>query len=337
MNSNSINANDANKLFKKGQDALKVSYLSFKFSPDHLSAVSYFTDAAKAFKKSRLFRESIKAFEEAIKCNKQLLEGWAEGQNWHEIAEVYFYELNDFNTGWKSLQNSSMAFKLSGKFTSGIKVFLDNAHKFIEKGESISALVLLKSAYDDCLEQTQDELIRISLEESFGFYLDALCQASKFQDAINVVESYINVQKKIPNESKNKISKNYVKLAMLRCIIDEVYMAENIVQEMFGFYDSSCSDDIDDLRKLIKSFKEANKKDFTYLMTYAYSLFQNNLLKALRNQFEKVSANRISNVTNVIPIETISLNSDDWNETKASSEMGFSVDVNIRNNADEFL
>jgi tetratricopeptide (TPR) repeat protein len=334
------NPNEANKLFKKGQDALKTSFLSFKFSPDFLSAVSYFSDAARAYKKLRLFKESVKAFEEAIKCNKQLLEGWAEGQNWHELAEIYFYELKDFNSGWRALQNSSLAFKLAGKFTSGIKIYTDNAQKFLEKGEYASAIVLLKTAHEDCLEQTHDELIRISLEETFGMYLDALCQAGRFQDAVGMVENYIKVQKGIKGEAKHKVSKNYVKLAMLRCIIDEVYMADSIMQEMFGYYDSSCSDDIDDLRKLIKAFKEGNKKDFTYLMTYAYSLFQNNLLKALRTEFEKVCArlgvnNNSNNIINIVPggmLEQL----DDINETKADSEFANDETI-VRQHAEDYL
>jgi hypothetical protein len=341
------NPNDANKLFKKGQDALKTSFLSFKFSPDFLSAVSYFSDAARAYKKLRLFKESIKAFEEAIICNKQLLEGWAEGQNWYELAEIHLFELKDFNSGWKALQNSSLAFKLAGKFTSGIKVYTDNAQKFLEKGEAASALILLKAAHEDCLEQTHDELIRISLEETFGIYLDALCLAGRFQDAVGMVENYIKVQKSIKGEAKHKVSKNYVKLAMLRCIIDELYMAESIVQEMFGYYDSSCSDDIDDLRKLIKSFKDGNKKDFTYLMTYAYSLFQNNLLKALRSEFEKVCAKLAaistnnSNITHINSIsgnviENVSYHMEDINETKAESEIA-NDEIIVRPNADDYL
>jgi tetratricopeptide (TPR) repeat protein len=353
------NENSVNKLFKKGQDALKTSIFSLKFSPDYLSAVSYFTDAAKGFKKLKMYKESLKAFEEAIKCNRQLLENWAEGINWQEMADICLFCLPnpDFNTGLKYLKNSSMSYKLSDKFTSGIKVYIDFSQRLIEtKANYLGAATILNEAFDDCLEHTHDELIRISLEESFNALLDVYCSMEKYVDAINLIEKYIQVQKTIKDERKHKISKNYLKLGMLRIIIDEAYMAQNLVEEMYTVYDPNCSDDIDDLRKLIKAFEEGNKKDFTYLVTYAFSLFQNNLLKALKKAFDAKSAlissssinTNITRINNqniiVIPGGVDAGSSMDFDETKANSEFDtdmqseFSANTQNQNNPhDEYL
>lgn len=329
MNSD-INKTSVDKLFKKGKDELKTSLLSLKFKPDYLSAVSYFTEAAKGYKKLRMFPQSLLAFEEAIKCNKKVLESWPEAQNWSEMADIYIFELSDFTNGWKYLKNASTAYKISGKFTSGIKVYLDYTNKLIEKNNNYKdAVVILKQAVEDCFDQTHDELIRISLEDSFTKLLDVLCYLENYIEAIELIDKYIKMQKTIKSEPKHKISTNYLKSGMLRIIIGELYMAEHLIDEMFTVYDSSCSDDIDDLKKLIKSFKDINKKDFNYLMTYAFSLFQNNLLKALKKTFDKLTEQQ-SNVSGnpgifheqgqIILSNNSVLN--DLDETKANSEIG---------------
>lgn len=329
---NNTDVNSVNKLFKKGQDALKTSLFSFKFNPDYLSGVSYFTDAAKGYKKLKMFNESLKAFEEAIKCNKQLMESWAEAVNYQEMADICMFEQPhpDFNSGLKYLRNSSMSYKLSGKFTSGIKVYLDFSARLVEtKGNYLGASTILKEAFEDCLDHTHDDLIRISMEESYNALLDVYCSMEKYVDAINLVEKYIQIQKTIKDEKKHKISKNYVRLGMLRIIIDEAYMAQNLVEEMYSFYDSSCSDDIDDLRKLVKSYEEGNKKDFGYLMTYAFTLFNNSLLKALKKAFDTKAAtivsqsipvNRVNQNIIVLPGNSGSAYNFDHDETKANTE-----------------
>jgi len=354
------NINTIHILYKKGHDSLKTSFFSFKFSPDYLSAVGYFTDAGKGYKKLKLFNESIRAFNEAIKCNKELHESWAQGQNYKEIAEIYLYDLNNFEEGWKNLQNSCLSLKIAGKFTSGVKVYQDFAEKSIELQKHDQALIFLKQAIDDCFEHTHDELVRISLEEVFNKLIDVYSYLKKYEDAIILTEKYIKIQKSIKNEPKHKISKNYLKLGMLRIIIDEIYMAESIVDDMFSVYDSSCAEDIEDLKKLIKSFKELNKKDFNYLIVYAFSLFSNNLLKALRNVFEaKLQLNQNVNYEgntnvnrNVIFVDRIlptDLSNISMNETNVNSEVNVEFDnqnegnnfnhneSNNRTNADDYM
>lgn len=338
-----LNVNSVNKIYKKGQDALKTSFFALKFKPDFLTAVSYFTEAAAGYKKLALYKDSLKAFDDAIKCNMELLESWAEAQNWQEMADICIFNLHDFNKGWQYLKNASLKYKYAGKFTSGIKVYQDFAQRLMELNSlNPNVIIILQEAVEDCFEHTHDELIRISLEESFGKLLDVYCLHEKYVDAINLMEKYIKMQKSLKDEKKHKISTNYIKLGMLRIIIEEVYMAENIIQEMYSVYDSSCSDDIEDMKKLCKSFKAANKKDFTYLINYAYSLFQNNLLKGLKKAFDKMLEEHMASNMNVNlgsnqNVIHISQNEETSNmvfdETMANSEIGSEVEPgNNQNN-----
>jgi hypothetical protein len=342
---NEINSTFVDKLFKKGQSELKTSFFSFKFSPDYLSAVNYFVDAAKGYKQLKMFKESIVAFEEAIKCNKKLLESWQEAVNYSEIADIYLFHLNDFNLGFNALKNSSLSYKLSGKFTSGIKIYLDFANRLKEtKNNFVAAEQILMEAYEDCKEHTHDELIRISLEETFTNLFDLLCQNDRMEKAIELIENYIKIQKSLKDEKKYKISKNFVKLGMLRIIINEAYMAENLIEEMYAFYSSDCSDDIDDLKKLIKAFKEGNKKDFTFLNTYAFSLFSNNLLKALKKKFDQkidqlninVIQNNQGNARIINSNISGEVESNYTEDTKATSEICNEIEV-VNNPSDEYL
>ena len=343
MNTNNPEKAKVDKIFKEAQKDLKTSFFSLKFSPDFLSAVENFTDAAKKYKKLKLFNESLKAFEEAIKCNKKLLESWAEGQNYLEMAEIYLYELNDDLNGFKCLKNSSFAIKVTGKLSMSIKIYSDQANKLIEKGNNKLALDVLKEAYGDCSEHLHDDLMRISLEEIFSKSLDVYCSLGLFADAADLIINYIKIQKKVKDEKKYKVSKNYLYLGLIRIIMDEAYLVDSIQDEMFSFYDSSCSDDIEDLKNAKKYFDEINKAKMNNLFTYSFTLFPTTLLKALRKAFEK---KELAGLTN--QVRNINLNNGDnqgdndtsktRDNTMSSFLNSFSNQENEENNpADNYL
>jgi len=340
------------KLFNEGQSDLKTSFLSFKFSPDYLRAVVNFTDAAKGYKKLKLPKEALKSFEEAIKCNKKLLEGWAEGQNYLEMSEIYLFELEDEINGLNCLKNASYAIKLTGKLSMSVKIYIEQASKLSEIGNKQLALKILKEAYNDCKENTHDDLMRISLEEIFIKILDTLCGMDKFAEASEYIIEYVKIQKTSNDEKKYKVSKNYLYLGLIRLIMNEGYLIDSIIDDMFSFYDNSCSDDIEDLKSASKSFEEINKSKMNNLLTYSFSLFPNNLLKALKKAFEKKEING-SNQTRNININNNTINSisnflknniDETRDKTVSSYLGDEENLNVNalsnnnnNNADDYL
>jgi tetratricopeptide (TPR) repeat protein len=350
-----MNSESYTKLYKEGQKDLKTSFFSFKFKPDYLSAVGNFTDAAKGFRSAKKFKEALESFEQAIFCNRKLHESWAEGQNLLAMAEICFYDLKDFNTGINHLCNAVYAIKLAGKVNSAIRIYLDQAQKMLENENYKNSVSVLEKAYEDCLNGLEDELVRITLEETVNKLLNAYCLIENYQSAIEMLEKYIKILINY-KETKSTISKYYLKLAMLRIITEEIYMAERIEDDMMCSYDRSCGDDIEDLKGLVKSFKDGNKQKFGYLVTYAFSLFENNLLKALRKSFEKVEREQIvenNNNNNNRNNRNININnnvdeSGNLDETNDKSEVSENVgnveEENQRNNTnntnvniDEFL
>lgn len=323
MNSSSHEAQEKkrlDKLFKEAQSDLKTSFFSLKFSPDFLSAVVNFTDAAKGYRKIKQFKEALKSFEEAIKCNKKLLEGWAEGQNFLEMAEIYLFELNDEVNGLKCLKDASYAIKLTGKLSMSVKIYIEKAEKLIENGKTQLALKILQEAFDDCKENTHDDLMRISLEEIFVKILDLLCGLEKIADAAEFVISYIKIQKTLKEEKKYKVSKNYLYLGLIRIIMNEAYLVDSIIDEMFSFYDYSCSDDIDDLKNAAKYFEELNKAKISNLLIYSFSLFPNNLLKAFRKVYDKKEVAGVANQVRNVNLNSVNVNNNinkvDFDETR---------------------
>jgi hypothetical protein len=331
MNSNtSKEKQNIDKIFKEAQSDLKTSFFSLKFSPDYISAVQNFTDAAKGYRKLSLFKESIIAFEEAIKCNKKLLESWSEGQNYLQMAEIYLEELNDEINGLINLKNASFAIKITGKLSMSIKIYIDLANKIQDKKIFSLSLKLLKMAYDDCKDYTHDDLIKISMEECYGKIIDILCMKESYAEAAELITDFIKIQKTWKDEKKYKISKNYLYLGLIRLIMNEGYLIDSIVDDMFGFYDNSCSDDIEDLRNTHKAFEEIDKNKINNLIKYSYSLYPNNLLKSLKKSFDKREATGISNRVNNLNVN-VKGNFDD-NDTQANTVISYIGDNNELNN-----
>lgn len=290
--------NEINKMFKEGKSALKTSFFSLKFSPDFLSAVHYFTEAAKGYRKHKQFKQAIESFQEAIKCNKELLESWAEGSNNKEIAEIFLFDLLDYETGLQYLRRASMCYKIAGKFQSGLRIIIDAAKRLIEVNQKDLACKLLLEVFEDCCDNTEDQLNVITFEEVVPVIINLLCELNKFNEAVKILEKTIKIQKTLKNEKKFKISRNYIKIAMLRLITGEDYLVDGVIEDMFSVYDSSCSGDIDDTKQLKNTFADLNNVNLNNLIQYSYSLYETNLLKALRKEFDKrkeLAANQQNN------------------------------------------
>ena len=283
--------------FQKGKKALKTSFFSLKFSPDYTQAIDEFQLAAKGYLHLNLFKNSIESFLEASKCNKKITDYFSAGQNLLEISHIYFFNLSDLDSGLSYLQQSVKSLQMSGKFANSIKIITEIALKFMSNKELLSAEKILLLAYDECISNFQEKLVRISLEDVFNKLLDVECGLKKFIDAIKLTEKYVKNQIE-NNEEKYKINKNLMKLGILYIIINEDFKLDEIIGKMYQNNYEDTKEDASDLRKCANAVRESNKKEFNYCVSSAFTLFENNLLKGLMERYKKIEEENNKNNNN---------------------------------------
>ena len=303
---------DFEKLYTQGVNKLKTSFFSFKFSPDYLGAVDHFTDAAKGFRKIGLASKAVVSFQKAIECNKHLNEAWAEGNCYLEIAEIYFFDAKKMEEGLDNLKKASYCYQVAGKFSSSAKAFTSIADKFIDNKEFNNAQKVLKEAFNLCESNTEDKLIAGTFEPIYNKLLDVTCGLLQWGEAITYTQKYIDDMNKYPEKENYRISKTYMKLCLLRMINKEEYMCDDIFMKMVNNNYEDTQTDIADVEKCLNAIKNLDKKSFTFCITSAFTLFENNLLKGLQNLYkEKEESNKgikdnIDNIKNDNIIDTSS-------------------------------
>ena len=309
---------DCNKVYNKGVNKLKTSFFSFKFSPDYLGAVDEFTSAAKGYRKLGLSNKSIASYQKAIECYHNLNDFWAEGNCNLGIAEIYLFDLKNSEKGIEFLKKANYCYQVSGKFSYGIKSIVTVAEKFMENKDYETAEKILKEAFNICADNTEDKLIGGTFEQIFNKLLDVECGMMKWAESINLTQKYVEAQLKYPEKDNYRINKTYMKLCILRIINGEDYVCDDIFLKMFNSRYEDTSTDIGDIKKLMDSIKNLDKKNFTYCVSSAFTLFENNLLKGLQALYknkeeEAKNAGKNENVINNVDDNTINTNSNNNN------------------------
>ena len=282
-----MNKKDCDKLYKNGESKLKTGLFAFKFKPDHLGAVEDFTSAGKGYRQIGLPAKAITCFEKAIECNHALNDFWAEANCYQSIADIYFYDLKMATEGLATLKKASYSFQVSGKFTYAIKAYIKTAERYIENKEYEVAEKILTQAFELCTENVEDKLIGGTFEEIYNKLLDVECGLLKWKEATNFTKQYIEAQIKYPEKDPYRLSKTYMKLCILYIINKEEYLCEDIMMKMFNTKYEDAKTDIKDIEKLMNSIKNLDKKGFTYCVSSAFTLFENNLLKGLQTLYKE--------------------------------------------------
>jgi hypothetical protein len=317
-----VNQKEADDKYKEGQKAITKSFFKLKFSADYLEGVEKFTDAAKLYKKLNLFPKSIEAFNQAIICNKKINDFFAAGNCFLEISEIYFFDLNSIENGIENLQKAAYQYKVAGKNQQAIKLYIDESDKFLTEKKYDIAERILSLCLKECEDSADNNLVRIAGEKVFTKFLDVLCGAKKFSQAIGMTDNYIKSQLKFEKKDMYKINQMYVKLAILRILNGEDYLVEDIISKMYELNYSDTKEDVGDLRKLMNSIKNLNKKDFTFCVGSCYTLFENNMLRGLQELYKKKeeeAANQINNEGDNNNVKN-NVNNTNENEVKKNEE-----------------
>ena len=103
---------DCDKLFKEGTSKLKTGLFAFKFKPDYLWVVENFNWAAKGYRSLGLSNMAKEFLEKAIEFNHGLNDYWAEAKYYSDIADIYFYDLNNADEGLETLKKAIYSFQV---------------------------------------------------------------------------------------------------------------------------------------------------------------------------------------------------------------------------------
>ena len=278
---------DCDKLFKEGTSKLKTGLFAFKFKPDYLGAVEDFSGAAKGYRSLGLANKAIESLKKAIECNHGLNDYWAEAKCYSDIADIYFYDLKNADEGLETLKKASYSFQVSGKFTYAVKGYVKTAERYLENKEYEVAEKILTQAFELCEGNVEDKLIGGTFEEIFNKLLDVECGLLKWKEATSYTKRYIEAQLKYPEKDNYRLSKSYMKLCILYIINKEEYLVEDVFMKMFNNKYDDTHTDMGDIQKLMDSLKNLDKKKFTYCVSSAFTLFENNLLKGLQTLYKE--------------------------------------------------
>lgn len=284
---------NADKAYKKGLKELETSLFSLKFSPDYVSAVSYFEKAGVLYLEGKDYDKSILSFRKAIECNKKLVESWAEGQNYLRIAEIYIFNKNDYQNGMKYLKESQISFKLAGKYNNSLRIMIELCNKINEKSPENPQLVdfsikVLEEAWEDACHFIHDKMIQIEIDNLYSRLLDCYLKntAVYITKAIDLTMKYIKLLKNQKDTKPYIIVNALVRLLMLR-FINKSISFDDIIEESNQIYESSIAGDIQDMKKFIESIKQRNQKNFGFCISYCYHLFEKELIKQVKINFDE--------------------------------------------------
>ena len=318
-----MNKADCDKLFNKASSKLKTGLFAFRSKPDYVGAVDDFTSAGKGYRQIGEPAKAITSFQKAIECNHALNDFWAEANCHQNVADIYFYDLKDAKSGLEVLKKASHAFQVSGKFSYAVRAHNKTAEKYIENKEYEVAEKILVQAFDLCKENTEDKLIGSTFEEIYNKLLDVECGMEKWKEATNYTKQYIEAQLKYPERDGYRLSKTYMKLCILHIINKEDYLCEDVFMKMFNSKYDDTATDIKDVEKCIESIKKLDKKGFTYCISSAFTLFENNLLKGLQKVYkdkEQAAKNEEEDNENKKDNNIINEKKDDIKDKKPKSQ-----------------
>ena len=168
-----------------------------------------------------------------------------------------------------------------------MKGFVKTAERYLENKEYDIAEKILTEAFELCKGNVEDKLIGGTFEEIYNKLLDVECGLGKWREATNFTKQYIDAQMKYPEKDNYRLSKTFMKLCILHIINKEEYLVEGVFAKMFSNKYEDTVTDMNDIQKLMDSLKNLDKKKFTFCVSSAFTLFENNLLKGLQNLYKE--------------------------------------------------
>ncbi|CAE7368573.1 IDE, partial [Symbiodinium pilosum] len=191
----------------KAEQALKPSWVSFKFSPDHLTASMEYSQAATQFRAANMLQESADAWAKSGEMKEQLHDLFGAGRAYESAGS-----LCDGTgpggpaTAMAHWQKAVQCFRIAGKSDVAAKLLLKMAANKEKQGDIESA----KTSFQDALSLYEDEEKDYELGDVYKSYIGFLIRSGALEDALVAMDGHIGVlnrQKSLPFAHKELLSK----------------------------------------------------------------------------------------------------------------------------------
>lgn len=177
----------------EAEKALKPSWMSLKFAPDHLTASMEYTQAATKFRAAGLLADSVQAWLKAAQAKELQHDLFGAGRAYESAGAI----CDGTGPGGplaagEHWEKAIRCFRLSGKGEIAAKLLLKLAAQREKAGDIPGAI----SAYSDAIEVFEQDEKDYNLGDVYKQYIGFLVRSSSFEEAIKAIDGHIAVLRK---------------------------------------------------------------------------------------------------------------------------------------------
>lgn len=213
----------------KAEQALKPSWMSLKFSPDHLMASMEYSQAATQFRAAGMLQECADAWVKSGQMKELLHDPFGAGRAYESAAGI----CDGSGPGGPAAamlhwEKAVHCFRLAGKADVAAKLLLKVAGVREKQGDLDGA----KSAYEETINVFEQEEKDYELGDVYKTYIGFLIRREALEDALKAMDGHISVlqrQKSLPFVHKELLSKIVLLVKMEDCVrAEEILTSTNV-------------------------------------------------------------------------------------------------------------
>lgn len=200
-------AEEAKDHMARAEQALKPSWMSLKFSPDHTIASMEYSQAASLFRSAGMLQEAVNAWTKTAETKELLHDQFGAGRAYESAGAI----CDGTGPGGPEAavghwEKAIRCFRLAGKGEIAAKLILKMA-ALREKQKDVAGA---KAAYQDAIEVFEQDEKDYDLADVYKSYTGFLVRAECFEDAMKAMDGHMKVllrQKNVVNAHKEVLAK----------------------------------------------------------------------------------------------------------------------------------
>lgn len=209
------------------ENALAVSWIKMKFSPDHLAASMYYNSAATSYASAKCSLDAIRCHERVYDLKHQLSDFQGAGRACEQAAAISETIVDKIGFTLELWSRGAESYRLAGKGDLAVRLLLKSAET-CAKHDAHSSKV--PEIYDEVLSIQEDADQLYSSPEVFRAYQTFLLHTRQHDAMFAVMERHITVLKAL-NQLHFVYRELLSKVLILCCDLQEVARATDAINE----------------------------------------------------------------------------------------------------------